>query len=344
MPDEIASLEVAGLTLTNWEALTINRSLDEVVSSFSFSSPFDPDNRALRDAFRPFGYQSAKIKLDGDLLFVGRVEQPAVSIDASGARINIEGRSPAGAMLDCAFEPPYQFDGQTWGAIADKLCAPFGVTVDKTTDTRAIKIAKASTGDSPAAFLADLAKGEGLIMTSSPSGALRLQRIVRSVPIASIVEGVGSFVSASLTANGTARFSRTKAIKSMGDWKPVEAVSVDSAIKIYRPRIITSDGDAQSIQSAADLARSQSIAESCPVEVVVTGWKTDAGRVWTPGDFVSLKAPSAWIIRETVFVVSAVALELTTGGRSTTLTLCLPEAYLGGVPSRYPWDDQGGAA
>lgn len=340
MSDELASLEVSGLTLSNWESLTIQRTLNDIADAFSFESPFDPTIFELREPLRPFGFHKATVKIDDESVFVGKIEQIAPSVDAGGVRINVQGRSPAGVLLDCNFDPPYQFDGQTWVAIATKICQPFGVIIDKTTDTGPIKIAKASTGDTPGEFLKGLADGEGYVMVSTPTGSIGIKKIKRTNPVASIVEGVGSFVSATLTANGTARFSRTKAIKSMGDWKPVEAVSVDSAIKVYRPRIITSDGDAGSIQKAADMARSLSIAESCPVEVVVAGWKTDSGHVWAPGDFVTLKAPGAWIMRETEYIIDGISLELTSSGRLSTLSLVLPESRLGGLPAAYPWDGE----
>lgn len=342
MPDEIASLEVAGLVFKYWESLTIQRTLTDVADAFSFSAPFDSTRLEIQNAVRPFGYQLAKVAMDGELMFTGRLEQPSTPITADGQVVNIQGRSPAGSMLDCAFFPPYQFDGQTWGAISAKLAAPFSVAVDRTLDTGPIKTATASSGDSPADFLSGLAKGEGLVMNSNPAGALRLLRIVRTPPVASIVEGVGSFVSASLVADGTKRYSLTRAIHSMSDWKPVEADSLDTSVPIYRPRIITvstvGDNIGASVKKAADWARSQSIAESCPVDVVVTGWRTDSGHIWAPGDFVTLLAPGSFILRESEFVVDGVTFELTKDGRKTTLRLVLPEAYLGGVPSRYPWD------
>ncbi len=241
-------------------------------------------------------------------------------------------------MIDCPFDPPYQFDGQTWLRIAGAIAGQFSVPIDKTVDTGAIKEARASTGDEAGAFLSTLAKGEGYRMVSDAQGRIKLLKIHRTPPVASIVEGVGSFVSASMAANGTARYSKTKAIKTMGGWPDVTATSIDPAIKIFRPRIITADGSPQSVQAAADLARSQSIAESCTVDVVVTGWKTDSGHVWDKGDFVTLHAPGAFILREWEFIVQSVTLELTDSGRTSTLRLVLPEAYLGGTPGGYPWD------
>ena len=339
MLDEIAYLEIAGQKFSDWESLTIQRSLSELADTFSFSSPFDPTRKDLLTSFRPFGYQKVVVKLDDELLFNGIIEQPTASTDSSGIKINVQGRSPAGALVDCNFEPPYQFDGQTWNAIAEKICVKFGIEVDKTINTGRIKIAKSGTGDNPGTFLLGLAKGEGYLVNSAPSGKMRLLKITKTKPVASIVEGVGSFISASMSANGTARFSRTKAIKSMGDWKPIEAVSNDNSIQIYRPRIITADGAPESIQKSADLARSESIASSCTVDVVITGWRTDSGHIWTPGDFITLQAPGAFIIRESQFVIDTVTMELTTSGRQTTLSVVLPEAYLGGVPIHYPWED-----
>lgn len=332
---EVAALQVGGQTITNWTGLTIQRSLDDVTDAFSFSAAFHPDMIALRNAFRPIGYQPALVLVDDELIMTARLEQ----VEAGTMEgINLQGRSPAGSMVDCAFEPPYQFDGQRWGAIASKIAAPFGVLVDRTTNTGPIKEAKASTGDTAAGFLLSLAQGEGYLMNSSPAGALRLQKVTRKAPVASLVEGVGSLVSARLMANGTERFSTTKAVKSMGGWEDVAATSRDAGVKIHRPRIISTDGNPNAVQAAADWARSQSIAASCLVDVVVTGWANDAGRIWEPGDFVTLKAPSAWILTDWLFVVASVTLELSNGGRSTSMRLALPEAYLGGVPGGYPWD------
>jgi prophage tail gpP-like protein len=343
MPEEVASLEISGIIFKNWESLTIQRTLADMVDAFSFSSPFDPTHVEMVKSVRPFGYQPARIAIDGEVILTGRLEQVVATISAGSQTVNLQGRSPAGSMLDCSFDPPYQYDGQKWIAIAKKLAKPFSIVVDSTIDTGPIQTAVASSGDSPADFLASLAKSEGLLTVSSPSGAIRLRRIVRTHPVASIVEGVGSFVSSSLVADATKRFSKTHAVHSMSDWKPVEVDSQDASVSVYRPRIITvktvGSNIYGSVEKAANWARSQSIAESCPVDVVVTGWRTDSGHVWEPGDFVTLLAPGSFILREAEFIIEGVSLELTSGGMTTSLHLVLPEAYLGGVHLMYPWDD-----
>lgn len=338
MSDEVAVLEVSGKDFTGWSALTIQGGLNSIVDSFSFSVPFDSDRPDLREAFRPFGYQLVQVKVDDELLSTGRAEFPSTSIGADGRVINVQGRSFAGSMIDCPFEPPYQFDRQTWVAIAKKIAAPFSVPIDTTVDTGPIQEARANSGDKGADFLLRLAAGEGYLLNSSPAGAMRLQKITKKAPVASIVEGVGSFVSATLAADGTKRHSQIKAIKDMGGFKDVTATSRDSALKVYRPSIITTAGSPGATQKAADFAMSQTIVNAIQFDVTVTGWKTDAGLVWTPGQFVTLYAPSAWVMRETLLIVAGRSLELTEAGRITSLQLTLPEAYLGGIPGSYPWD------
>jgi len=187
MQDEIATLEINGSVFSNWQSLTINRSLDEIVDSFSFSSPFDSTRDDLKKAFRPFEYQKSLISIDGEQILSGLIEQISAEC-GNNVSINVQGRSPAGSMIDCNFEPPYQFDGQTWTAIAEKIAKPFGVVIDKTVNTGKIKVAKALSGDTATGFLLGLAKGEGYVMNSSPTGALRLLKLKRTESVASIIE------------------------------------------------------------------------------------------------------------------------------------------------------------
>jgi len=345
MADDV-ELEIGSVRFTDWEALTISRALDTCADAFSFSSAFNPERADLRAAFKPFGYQPATIKIDGELILTGQIESVAPSLVESDRPINIQGRSLTGPLIDCAIdEVGYEFSGLSLRKIAEKVAARFGVKVVTSeailaAADKAIGEARAEPGALAFDFLSGLAASMGVLLTNDAPGRLVITSPnPNAAPVAALVEGLSEMRSISANYDGTKRFSEYKVLLQQDGNEAITGIANDPKIMVYRPRIYTSgQGPATGAKSSAEWARALALAESVQVDISLSGWRGPSKALWAPGQIVTIKAPSVFIDTEMPFMIAGVDFALDGGGRTSALRLVLPSTYTGKTPEAYPWD------
>lgn len=340
MPD-VVSLSIGGTRFEGWEALTITRSLDNLAHAFSLSGPFDPGLPAVVSAFRPFGYQQTVVSIDGEKIVTGRIESVAPSISEGDRAINVQGRSLTAALLDSSVDiGRLQFDGLALSTIAKQVCNPHGLQVFARNDTNPIKEARCEPGQTGFEFLNRLAQDVSLMLTTDADGRLVIVKYsATGAPVASLVEGVSPVKSVGATYNGAARWSRYKVLQQQDGTPGITGTAEDKGVPIYRPRVETgAEGDAKDIGKAAAWRRALALSGAVGVNVTLAGWRAPGGALWAPGQVVTIKAPGAFIIKETPFVVAEATLTLDASqGRTASLRLVLPATYTGEMPKEYPW-------
>jgi prophage tail gpP-like protein len=357
MSDDV-KLTIDGTAFSGWDGVTITRALDTCADAFSLSAPFNPDRPEVRKAFRPFGYQAARLEIDSDLILTGRLEVAEFTTSAEDRTANIQGRSLTGSLVDCQIDGQgYQFQGMSLKAIAEKLCKPFGIEVVSLAGAGPVKAAalasttiadaskaldesRADPGQTVYDYLQGIAKPAGLLLTADEQGRLLIIKPAASgAPVAALVEGLGHVKQVSASYNGTGRWSSYKILMQQDGATGLSGQARDSGVGIYRPRVSTgADGDAKAITKSAEMARALAYAESIAVTVDVTGWRNTDGSIWTPGQIVTLRASGAYINTETTFMVRAVTLGLdASNGRTASLSLVLPATYTGVMPTGEPW-------
>jgi prophage tail gpP-like protein len=190
MPDPVIALEVGGHSLRNWQALTITRDVDQLADAFSFATPADFDDALLRAALKPGLYNVARVRMDKQLLLTGTVEKPTPSGSVDDRSVGVEGRSLAGAMIDCSIVAEAQrmvWRNNTLKQFAAIMAKPFGITVsDPTGDSKILGtddalvgpgqpygemgVIRAETGASPGQMIQDQARTVRLFVCSAPDG------------------------------------------------------------------------------------------------------------------------------------------------------------------------------
>ena len=134
-PSVAYSLSIA--IFSGFTTLAIESAIDNAADGFSLTGAFDPANADLEARTKPFGYQKAEVKIDGELIISGIVGTPSFDEKPDENTFTLEGRSPAGQIIDCSIDGSmgYEFTGLKLSQIAKKLCAPFGITVQVGLDT-----------------------------------------------------------------------------------------------------------------------------------------------------------------------------------------------------------------
>jgi prophage tail gpP-like protein len=370
MSDEVR-LIIEGKELAGWEGCSIEMAVDQIADVVSVDGPWDPDRADLRSAFRPFGFQPLQLYIDDDLYITGLVDKVKPSLSAENRKINIQGSSLTGQLVDCSVKGDLEFSGMTLAQIARRLCAPFGIKIRADTDTEVIPEARSEYGQGVADFLNSLAAPRNILLNSSYAGELVLTSgasLIGKTPVARLVEGEWPVESVDADYDATKRFSLYQVATQFAGLPDIVDSAYDSGVPIYRPHLqaaqdavaspedsgaqaaLDLDEEAANGQSAAQAAakvkkaraaarlRAEAFSNSCPISVTVDGWRRPDGKRWAERQIVTLLAPSAMIYKEVSWLIAGVMLKLDVGGGySTTMRLVLPETYSGTMPKVIPW-------
>jgi len=344
MPDPIIKLKTSGLTLTSFDALTVQRDLDAFADSFSFTTQNRPD---ILKSIKPRGYQPAEVWFGEKKVITGTIEKHTATM--SSGDLNLEGRSKTGVMLDSCMPPApgytlsrHQWGGLTLGAVAKILAKPFGVTVSLPDgDTKPLTDPTVSTdGDKPGDWLQNLAHDKGWVFNADGDGQLELLRPDPNAQVmATIEEGKGSFLDCNVSVDSTAFFSQFLVVDTAGGFNSVIGNIKDPGVPVYRASLRTGSNQLKELETAAKWDRASAYANAFGVSLEVGDWTNNDGLFWEPGLLVSLLCPSCWIFKTWKFMIAGVTYRLSSGeGRKATLRLVLPETYTGEVPKSFPWD------
>jgi len=324
-----------------WTSLEINRHIDSF-GSYSFGSPFDPNVPILRDTFKPFSYQRARIEIDNEPIITGPMfVTPEVS--AKSATVSCGGYGAPGVLNDC--EWPKVFEDVDLKAIADQVAGAFGLPVTFS-DSPGAKFDRVACEPNSKAlkFLIGLAKQRGLLLTDTPSGGLRFFKPVAGDSVAAIHQDDDRCLSVKPTFDQQKYYSSIRGLsphsiaKFSEDFEVVNPLLAD----VYRPHVFTiEDTKGVDIQDLVKAKMGRMYASAAAYSVTVQGWRTDnIGKLWQPGDIVSLLAPGAMVYKEYDFMIKSVALKRATqGGDTATLSLVMPGAYDGSTPATAPWEE-----
>ncbi len=343
--------------LTGWTGFQVVRAIDACADAFAFSLPWDPTPEN-RKRFLPYSPGVIKIFGGSEQFLLGYIEVVSVS-SASGQRvINLQGRSASGGLLDWsagsiwdrsaqAFssETVFELQGLTFNKIARKLAAAH--VVKAVPDTAPINEVSIEPGQTLFDFLSKLAAANGYFGRALTTGGLEYRNdLGKTPPVCDLVEGESPVLSINTNHDVTKRFWKYKIVASSTGQPNVEAEAKDTKLSpaIRGIKIIQPSQQSVDYQKAANLARSRALIDSYSATVTVSGftYKThgSTGKFWQAGDVVRIYAPGAFILKFTKLIIKRVTFSLDeNGGQISTLELGLPEAYSGGYPEEFPWED-----
>jgi prophage tail gpP-like protein len=364
---ENVELLVGGTLLSHWFDLEIKLSVDSF-DTISFSAPFDPSRKEMRQLFQPFSYQPIKVKLNGDDLFTGTMIGVDPGVDANSGTIQITGYAQPGVLCDCEAPSGFGRKGKRRGAkgaiplafnkatlrdIANELCEPFGLVcefrgeVGAPFEKVAIKIE-----EKIHTFLVGLAKQRGLVLTNNVDGSVLFwQSIKRGVPVVQLVQGVAPLtgVQAAFSPQdyyseitGYAAARRRKGGSVYTYVNPFLGSGIDDgsgAINQHRPNSCKFDDTERADAPAATRAKVGRMfgnIASWVTEPLPT-WRDPDGKLWDPNTSMTLLAPGAMIYKESELLIRDVVLRCSKDALTAVLGLVLPGAFSGEIPDTLPW-------
>jgi prophage tail gpP-like protein len=340
-PDEIA-YRVNGKIFKGWTSTSIERSMNNIADSFSFTAPFNPDDPDS-DYLQPFTYLETDLFIGGNIYIYGRSEgwNPTLNLDST--MMSVSCRSRTGVIIDCTSqEKSLNFNKQTLSQISDKLLKPFGLKSDfPFGDSDIIVKTKRNITDKIYGYLQGLAKKKGFIINSNRKDGIKYDKAnIEGEPILNLVQGEQPLTgSISATYDGTKRFSDYIAVSQSNGNPGNNSTAKDTSIPISRPLIFSAKDTKQGdIKTAAEWERNRALGKSMGLTVKVGTWFDKNDNLIYENEIVTLKAPNVCIYEETKFLIEKVSLSKTeSGGKEATLTLVLPETYSSEFPEVFPW-------
>lgn len=328
-----------------WESVEITLALDNF-ASVAFTAPWEPERREFRETFQPFTYKPLEVLVGGERLFTGTLVGVNPAVTPEARTLQASGYSMPGVLQD-ACEPasawPLELNGLTLRQIAEKLLEPFGLGVQMDADdgTPFRRVALEPDGN-VYQLLVDLAKQRGLVISDTPTGALRfLRSATGGQPVAWFREGEQPLLSVAATFSPQAYYSEITGIAKTRHGRGGSRYTVANTKLpgVIRPLAFTlDDTDGPDVPAAARAKLGRMFANALSVQVEVPTWRTHDGALWAPNTTVMLEAPGAMIFRSTEFVIRTVTLRQNDEATTAGLELVLPGAYSGEIPETLPWE------
>ncbi len=343
--DDEVSITIGGNRFRFWESVSITRSIDSQ-DIVEFSALFEPDSPQFRETFRPFRFQDMIISVGGEPLFRGTIVGINPSTSPNKRSVTVSGYALPGVLADCTppgSALPLEFIGQDIQAIATRLVAPFGLSIEMLAGSGSIfeKVA-IDPGRKILDFLSDLARQRNLVISSNPLGALRILRsITRGVPVAILSEGESPLLSASVGFNPQEFYSAITGISpsEKGSAGVQHTEQNPHLLGVVRPLTFEArDAVKGALPATVQAKIGRMYGNSANYKVKVNTWRNQIGDLWEPNTLIQLTAPGAMVYQKTLFLIRTVRMEQTSNSKISELDLVLPGSFSGEIPEVLPWD------
>jgi len=293
----------------------------------------------LKRAVRPFSWSPVRVYESGAVVFSGVV----VPVVCDGVTFSVTAWSPA-FILQMTSLPQTMYPRQRRSislvALCRELCDPFGISVEIDADAKtaagivfdSVEIDKSAT---LADFLTERAKERGVIVTSTPSGSLRLcSETYRGRSLFSLWSENG-IDQMSVTFDSAKLPSRVEAISDEGTESSGGVVGVDVAnLPVKFTRAITQGSGEQDggLEVLAKAEAGRCVAESVSVDYNRDSWRAPDGTLISAGDLFSAYSPAQFICEETLFQIRTVTFsDDGKGSRKASMSAVVDGSFAGKV-------------
>lgn len=327
-------LFVGGQIYAGWTELEIQRGLEQIAGQFSLvvteKWPGQDEPRPVRPGL------PCVVKLDGDPVVTGYVDEAGPGYDEKSTWFNVTGRDKTEDLVDCsAIWKTGQWKGKGLAAIARDLCAPFGIEV--VVDPSAAKAA----GETVPSF--NIEEGETVFDC--------LERAARLMAVLLITDGLGrlliSLPGARRAVTGLMEGENIKRAQGTFSWAERysdytvkgqargqahgKGSAHDSAIDRYRPLIVLAEDQAHgpSATRRAEWEKTVRAGRGNRARITVQGWRQDgeSGPLWEPGLRVYTHSPRIRAIGLELLIVSVSYKRNDQTGTTSELEVADPRAF-----------------
>ncbi len=347
-------LYIGGSIFSGWLTVSVRRSLEHLAGSFELGLmlPGERIPSALRTG------QSLTLRINGQTVISGWLDQVSQRISATRHQISISGRDKTGDLVDCAaIHPGSQWRNRTLAQIAADLCAPFGIAVrwqvNDDTAARPFSSFTLENSETVADALTRAARHRGVLVTSNADGDLvftqagsqQTDRLVLGDNLLDAdynTDWRGRYSEYRVRGHGRGGGKRGDSESAARLAAPVGVIS-DEQIGRYRPKIILADQqtDITGARQRALREMRRAIARSERFSATVRGWFRDDGRLWDVNLLTGVSALRFGIEQTELLVCQVEFLLDEHNGEVTRLVLAPRDGFI--VPAEPDSKGRGGS-
>lgn len=313
-------LVIGNRKLSGWVGMRVTRGIERCPSDFevTMTELFPGQARAL--VVQPG--DPCQVLLGSDPVITGYVDRFIPSITATTHTITVSGRSKSADLVDCSAEwEGGQISGSSALEIAQKLAAPYGITVNAEVDTGAIiPQFNLTLGETGYTIIERIARYRGLLIYDLPDGSVTLAQAGNGKMASGVVQGKGddgNLLRATATYSSDQRFSTydtflmsVDTLSDLGDGGNLKATATDPGVNRHRQRDIIAESGGGGLDVAIQRGlweAARRAGRSYRIDVSVDSWRDRAGKLWTPNFTIPLELPmlklpeASWLIGEVTF-------------------------------------------
>ena len=331
------SLVIAGVSVKT-ESMRISRSLDSIAGGWSAVISWSPGSDLSLDAvIRPWSFAPASVFVNGELVISGRIYRTITSL-SNRQQATLYGWSRSVDLVDSTLAPPYESNDITLFQRVKDVAGVFNLNVVSMLDVDGVfDRVTVKPNELAGRHLLSLASQRGVLISSNEKSDIVLFKIEDDAPVDAIKEGDKRFSGFSGDFDSRRRFNAYRVVSQSPGKSSNAYVSIDSSIPVTRATTITAgdvyDGETK---QAAEWARSKAIADSIEIPIIATGFTNYDGKIWHPGQLVTLQSPTIFINEPYTMVIKSVEMTQSSGGDKTRLALVPPFVYRGSAIEE-PW-------
>lgn len=339
-------LSAGGSDYKYWSQFELSLGLDSY-SAAGFTAPFEPERRQFRDAFRPFSFKRVEVKIGGQKLFTGRMQDISPDVTPDSRSVQVTAYALPKQLADVnppASALPLEFNGLDIGQIATRLAEPFGIDVDFAT-TLGSNFDKAAIepDQNIQSFLVELARQRGLVLSDNADGALLLRRsALTGSPVARLkgqpINKITPTFSPESYYSELTGFATKKSGKTGGPYTEKNPRYLGTNLRTLS--FMLDDTEIADVPFAvrAKLGRMFGNVCSYVIEDLPT-WRDPAGNLWRPNTTIIVDAPEAMIYGPYEFLIRNVTFRQSANTKTATLGIVPPGMFSGEAPDRLPWEE-----
>lgn len=311
-----------------WESVSVKLSLSTLCNGFSLSQ-FVGDNF---DSPVLFPGDAVRIESDGELLLDGYVDELNSSFTSGSHTISVSGREKTCDMVDCSMKDfGKSWKNRTVSQIVGEVCGAFGISFGANGVKDNGKIVKfcPDPGCTGADVITDVCRQKDVVCFSDGSGTVKLVNEDKFEIVEDFLRQGVNVLSADVSFSNSERFSDYVVLCSSDPKTKRRGESKDSEIKRTRCMVLIDEGYG-SVDAAEQRASFESLsrsAKSTTLNVTVSGWKRNDGKLWKPGVLVDCLMPAFFGQWVQTLLVNEVELSYDSSGTFAHLQLVRKDYY-----------------
>jgi len=339
---EKVSLKINGKNFQKWGQINLNLSLDSI-DTFDFTTPMNVENIDFRGTFQPATYRSVEVLLNDEVVLTGVLNNKKTSL--SSKDLSLGGYSLPGVLNDLPVPPdqyPLEFNNQTLAQIAVEMGSYYGVKAQFSHSPGAPF--SESVSPEPAekilAFLIKLAHKRSLLISNDARGKMLFFKPGKKAGITSLKQGELPLLDVQVDYDEQQLYDSVTGFGAVIIGRDPEKFTVPlrALSGVNRPFIyVVSDSQGADLQKAVEFKAGRLFASAIKISASVLGWRNAAGKIYAPGDFVSLYSPNNFFYNETKLLIRNVRLSKSGSDESASLDFVFPGVFSGELPKKLPW-------